>query len=388
MSSIADITTFRVPPRWIFVRVTTDDGLAGWGEAIIPKRAKAVVGAIEDMAANLLGVDPSRIEDIAQRLRRGAFFRGGPVLGTAASAIEQALWDIKGRRHGLPIYEFLGGCVRDHIRAYAWIGGDNPADVVEHARQRIAQGFSAVKMNATPALPPLGGRAIIDAAAERIGALRDAFGGTLDIALDLHGRVPRAALKPLLAELQQFHPMWVEEATLPENEESLKVLGRAAVSIPVATGERLASRWDFKRLLDTGAVDIVQPDVSITGLFELEKIARLAEIYDVSVAPHCPNGPISLAASLQVGFCAPNVVIQEQSLGLHYHQGYSGLPRAEMHDYLADAAPLTTIDGAFRPLDGPGLGISIDAERVMESACDWHLPDADWTHPDGTYAEW
>jgi galactonate dehydratase len=340
------------------------------------------------MAANLLGVDPSRIEDIAQRLRRGAFFRGGPVLGTAASAIEQALWDIKGRRHGLPIYEFLGGCVRDHIRAYAWIGGDNPADVVEHARQRIAQGFSAVKMNATPALPPLGGRAIIDAAAERIGALRDAFGGTLDIALDLHGRVPRAALKPLLAELQQFHPMWVEEATLPENEESLKVLGRAAGSIPVATGERLASRWDFKRLLDTGAVDIVQPDVSITGLFELEKIARLAEIYDVSVAPHCPNGPVSLAASLQVGFCAPNVVIQEQSLGLHYHQGYSGLPKGEMHDYLVDAKPLTTMDGAFRPLDGPGLGIAINAERVAESACDWHLPDADWTYPDGTYAEW
>jgi galactonate dehydratase len=182
--------------------------------------------------------------------------------------------------------------------------------------------------------------------------------------------------------------MWVEEATTPENEESLKLLARAAGSIPVATGERLVSRWDFKRVLDTGAVDIVQPDVSITGLFELEKIARLAEIYDVSVAPHCPNGPISLAASLQVGFCAPNVVIQEQSLGLHYHQGYSGLPRAEMHDYLADAAPLTTIDGAFRPLDRPGLGIEIAADRVEKSACDWHLPDADWTLPDGTYAEW
>ncbi|MGN6471923.1 MAG: galactonate dehydratase [Rhizobiaceae bacterium] len=388
MNSIAEIKTFRVPPRWIFVRVTTDDGIAGWGEAIIPKRVGAVAGAIEDMAANLQGVDASRIEDIAQRLRRGAFFRGGPVLGTAASAIEQARWDIKGRRHGLPVHEFLGGRVRDHIRAYAWIGGDNPADVVEHARQRIAQGFSAVKMNATPALPPLGGRAIIDAAVERVGALRDAFGGALDIALDFHGRVPRTALKALLAEIQQFRPMWVEEATLPENEESLKLLARAAGSIPVATGERLVSRWDFKRVLDTGAVDIVQPDVSITGLFELEKIARLAEIYDVSVAPHCPNGPISLAASLQVGFCAPNIVIQEQSLGLHYHQGYSGLPKAEMHDYLADPAPLTTVGGVFRPLEGAGLGIEIAAGAVETAAGDWRLPDADWTHADGTYAEW
>jgi galactonate dehydratase len=388
MNTIADIATFRVPPRWIFVRVTTSDGIAGWGEAIIPKRVRAVVGAIEDMAANLQGVDAGRIEDIAQRLRRGAFFRGGPVLGTAASAIEQALWDIKGKRHGLSVHEFLGGRVRDHIRAYAWIGGDNPADVVEHARQRMTQGFSAVKMNATPALSPLGDSAIIDAAVERVAALRDAFGRTLDIALDFHGRVPRQALKPLLAELQPFRPMWVEEATLPEHEESLKMLARAAGSIPIATGERLVSRWDFKRILDTGAVDIVQPDVSITGLFELEKIARLAEIYDVSVAPHCPNGPISLASSLQIGFCAPNVVIQEQSLGLHYHQGYSGLPKAEMHDYLTDATPLTTIDGAFRPLAGPGLGIEIAAARVRDAAGDWHLPDANWTHGDGTYAEW
>lgn len=388
MTKIAEIATFRVPPRWILVRIGTDDGLTGWGEAIIPKRARTVVAAVEDMAANIRGSDANRIEDIAQRLRRGAFFRGGPILATAASAIEQALWDIKGRRFGLPVHEFLGGRVRENIRAYAWIGGDSPDGVVEHARQRVAQGFTAVKMNATPALSPVGERAIIDAAVARVGALRDAFGNTLDIALDFHGRVHRTALKPLLAELQPFHPMWVEEATTPENEESLAVLARAAGAIPIATGERLASRWEVKRVLDSGAVDIIQPDVSITGLFELEKIARLAEIYDVAVAPHCPNGPVSLAASLQVGFCAPNVVIQEQSLGLHYHQGFSGLPRAEMHDYLVDAAPLTTHDGAFRPSDGPGLGIEMAEDTVERAASDWHLPDSDWRHPDGTYAEW
>lgn len=388
MARIADITTFRVPPRWIFVRVTTDDGLVGWGEAIIPKRAGAVVGAIADMAANLRGTDASRIEDIAQRLRRGGFFRGGPVLATAAAGIEHALWDIKGRRHGLPVHEFLGGRVRDRIRAYAWIGGDSPEGVVEHAKERMKQGFTAVKMNATPALGHIGERATIDAAAARIGALRDAFGTTLDIALDLHGRVHRAALKPLLKELEQFRPMWVEEATTPENEESLTVLARAAGSIPIATGERLASRWEFKRLLDSGAVDIVQPDVSITGLFELEKIARLAEIYDVAVAPHCPNGPISLAASLQVGFCAPNVVIQEQSLGLHYHQGYEGLPRGEMPDYLADPSVLTPSGGALNRPAGPGLGITVNAGAVRARAADWHLADPQWRLADGRLAEW
>jgi galactonate dehydratase len=252
----------------------------------------------------------------------------------------------------------------------------------------MEQGFTAVKMNATPALGHIGERDTIDAAVARLGALRDAFGNKLDVALDFHGRVHRAALKPLLAELEQFHPMWVEEPALPENEESLKTLARAARSIPVATGERLTSRWEFKRLLDTGAVDIIQPDVSLTGLFELEKIARLAEVYDVAVAPHCPNGPISLAASLQVGFCCPNVVIQEQSLGLHYHQGFAGLPQADLLEYLDDPAPLTVTDGAFGAITGPGLGISLNTDKIAAANCDWRLPDADWTHPDGTYAEW
>lgn len=388
MARIASIESFRVPPRWIFVRVTTEDGRVGWGESIVPKRARAVVGAIEDMAANLRDIDASRIEDIAQRLRRGAFFRNGPILATAAAGIEQALWDIKGQAANLPVYEFLGGAVRNSLRAYAWVGGDSPNDVVEHARQRLDQGFSAVKMNATPALGHLGERDIIDATAARMGALRDAYGNKLDIALDLHGRVHRAALKPLLAELEQFHPMWVEESTLPENEESLVVLARAARSIPVATGERLTSRWDFKRVLDSGAVDIIQPDVSMTGLFELEKIARLAEVYDVAVAPHCPNGPISLAASLQIGFCCPNIVIQEQSLGLHYHGGYAGLPTGDLLDYLSDPKPLTTVNGAFEVSHGVGLGITLKTAMIEEKCQDWHFPDSDWTHPDGTYAEW
>ncbi|HET8728553.1 MAG TPA: enolase C-terminal domain-like protein, partial [Alphaproteobacteria bacterium] len=227
MSRIAGIDVFTVPPRWIFVRVRTDDGRTGWGESIVPRRAGAVVAAIGDMARNLDGSDPDRIEDIAQHLRRGAFFRNGPILGTAAAGIEMALWDLKAKAHQLPVFEFLGGRVRDTIRSYVWIGGDTPTGVVEHARQRIAEGFKAVKMNATPAMGFLADSAIIDAVVGRMGALRDAFGMSLDIALDLHGRVHRAAMKPLLRELEPFRPMWVEEAVLPENEESLKVLARA-----------------------------------------------------------------------------------------------------------------------------------------------------------------
>ena len=388
MARIAEVSTFRVPPRWIFVRVTTDDGSCGWGESIVPKRAGAVVGAINDMAANVRGMDAARIEDIWQRLRRGAFYRGGPVLATAAAAIEQALWDLKGHTYGLPVHEFLGGAVRERVRTYAWIGGDSPHDVVEHARTRVEQGFTAVKMNATTALDHLGQRREIDAAAARMAALREAFGAELDIALDLHGRVHRSALKPLLAELEQFHPMWVEEPVVPEHEDGLAAVARAAGSIPVATGERLTSRWEVQRVLDRGVVDVIQPDVSITGLFELEKIARMAETHDVAVAPHCPNGPVSLAASLQVGFCCPNVAIQEQSLGLHYHQGYAGLPSGDLLDYLADPAPLTAVDGYFPLSTGPGLGIVIDAAAVAARDTDWWLPDSDWCHADGRYAEW
>ncbi|WP_316979556.1 galactonate dehydratase [Shumkonia mesophila] len=388
MPRISEITTFRVPPRWIFVKVSTDDGRTGWGESIIPKRAGAVVAAIADMAANLKGMDANRIEDIALRLRKGAFFRHGPVLATAAAGIEQALWDIKGKANGLPVHEFLGGSVRNRLRAYAWIGGDSPADVVGHARTRTEQGFTAVKMNATGVIERIGDLAAIDAAVARMAALRDAFGNDLDVALDFHGRVPRSALKPLLAELEPYRPMWIEEPLTPENEDTFKVLAQAARSIPIATGERLTSRWEFKRVLDSGAVDIIQPDVSMTGLFEMEKIARLAEIYDVAVAPHCPNGPISLAASLQVGFCCANIVIQEQSLGLHYHAGYAGLPPGDLLDYVVDPGPLSVVDGAFQANPAPGLGIALDEKTVTSRDGEWRLPDADWTHADGTYAEW
>ena len=385
---ITSIDTVKIPPRWILVRVTTADGAFGWGEAIIPKRAAAVVGAIADLARNVVGQDANRIEDLWQRMYRGGFFRGGPVLATAAAAVEQALWDLKARAAGLAVHDFLGGAVRDRIRSYAWIGGDKPDDVVAGARERIAQGFSAVKMNATEAADQLERHGLIDDVLARMAALRDAFGSRLDIALDFHGRVPRTVARILIKELEPYRPLWVEEPGTPGSEDTLRELVRTGSSVPIATGERLTSRWDFLPLLTDGVVDILQPDVSITGLFELEKIARMAEPYDVVIAPHCPNGPVSLAASLQVGFCCPNVVIQEQSAGIHYHRGYAGLPSADLHDYLLDPAPLQCQDGAFVLGDGPGLGIELDQDKIIASAADWQLPDPDWRHEDGRYAEW
>lgn len=388
MTQISRVTAHRVPPRWIFVEVSTDDGLTGWGEAIVPKRAGAVLGAVDDLARNVAGADPGRIEDLWQRMRRGGFFRDGPVLATAAAAIEHALWDIKGHRHGLPVHDFLGGAVRDRVRVYAWAGGDRPADVVADVRARLAQGYTAVKMNATAELDMLDRASKLDEVIARVAAVRDEFGNSVDLALDFHGRVHRPMARALLRELEQFSLMWVEEPLPPGQEDLLPRLASVAGRTPVATGERLLTPEAFARLLAGGGVDIVQPDVSLTGLFGMEKLCRMAEAYDVAVAPHCPNGPVSLAASLQVACCAGNVVICEQSLGLHYHQGYAGLPRGEMPDYLTDPSVLTPVDGALARPAGPGLGITVDAGAVRARAADWYLPDPQWRLADGRLAEW
>jgi galactonate dehydratase len=385
---IADIEAFQVPPRWILIRVESEDGLVGWGESIVPKRARGVLGAISDLAGNIVGSEASRIEELWQRMRREGWCQPSSLLAAAAAGIEVALWDIKGQAAGLPVHEFLGGRVRESVPVYAWIGGDRPEDVVADATARREQGFSAVKMNATAELDYLDGHAKIDAAVARVAALRDAFGTELRIALDFHGRVHRAMAKALLAELEQFRLMWVEEPLGAGTDDALGILTGAARGIPIATGERLTSRWEFRRLLEDRVVDVLQPDVSLTGLFELEKIARMAEAYDVAVAPHCPNGPVSLAASLQVDACAGNVPIQEQSLGLHYNRGYAGLTPGEMGDYLTDPDPLTPHGGHLSVPDGPGLGIGIDEEVVRARQEPWQLAEPGWRHADGRLADW
>jgi galactonate dehydratase len=380
---IRDMELFSVPPRWLFLKITTSDGLVGWGEPVVEGRAETVRTAVEEMRDYLIGRDASAIEDIWQALYRGSFYRGGPILTSAISGIEQALWDIKGKRLGVPVYELLGGAVRDRMRVYAWIGGDRPAELISAAKERVEAGYTALKMNATAEMEWIDTRLKIQEAAERIGALRDAIGYGIEIGIDFHGRVHKTMAKVLAKELEQFKPMFYEEPVLSENNEALAEIARHT-SIPIATGERLFTRWGFKPLLAGGVVDIIQPDISHAGgIWELRKIAAMAEAYDVAVAPHCPLGPITLAASLQLDFCTPNAFIQEQSLGIHYNQG------SDLLDYLIDSAVFRYQAGYVERLSQPGLGIELDEAKVRAAAAvghRWRNPL--WRNADGSVTEW
>ncbi len=377
---IARIETFVVPPRWLFVRVESSDGAVGWGEASLEGHAEAVDGAFEALRDRFIGHDPRRIEDIWQVAYRGGFYRGGPVLMSALAGLDQALWDLKGRMLGLPAWELLGGKVRDRIRAYAWIGGDRPDEIEDAAKARREQGFSAVKMNATAELDWIGTPKLFDEVIKRVEA---AQGAGMDVGLDFHGRVHRPMAKQLAKAVEPLGLLFIEEPLLSENPEGLAQIA-ALTSTPIALGERLYSRWDFKPFFEMGAVDIIQPDLSHAGgLSECRKIAAMAEAYDVAVAPHCPLGPLALASCLQLAACAPNVAIQEMSLGIHYNVGH------DLLEFCADKEVLTPQDGYLAIPTGPGLGITIDEAAVREVDKDrhrWRNPV--WRHEDGSFAEW
>ena len=380
---IATVELFKVPPRWLFLKMTSDDGLVGWGEPIVEGRADTVLAAVKELSAYLIGQDPRRVEDLFQVLYRGGFYRGGPVLTSAISGIEQALWDLKARALGVPIHELLGGRARDRIRVYGWIGGDRPADLADGVRRQREAGFTAVKVNATEELHYLDDHRKVDAAAARMAAAREAGGDGFDIAVDFHGRVHRAMAKTLVQELEPYRPFFIEEPVPPENFEALREIARHTTT-PIAVGERLYTRWGFRDVITQGVVDIIQPDLSHAGgIWEVRKIAAMAEAYDIGVAPHCPLGPIAFAASLQLGACTPNVVIQEQSLGIHYNVGN------DLLDYVRDAAAFAYRDGYLELPTGPGLGVEIDEAMVVERAGvghDWRNPV--WRNADGTVAEW
>lgn len=377
---IAHIETFYVPPRWLFVRLESDDGVVGWGEASLEGYAEAVDGVFEAFRDRFLGFDPYRIETVWQIGYRGGFYRGGPVLMSALSGLEQALWDLKGKALGLPVWEMLGGRVRDRIQAYAWIGGDRPGEVAEASRARKAQGFCAVKMNATAELRALESPRALDEVVARVEAVK---GEGLDVGIDFHGRVHKPMAKGLLRRLEPLQPLFVEEPLLSEHPEALKELAQIS-SIPIALGERVYSRWGFKPLLASGFVDVIQPDLSHAGgILETKKICAMAEAYDVAVAPHCPLGPLALASSLQLAACTPNVVLQEMSLGIHYNETH------DLLTYLTDPEVLTPHDGFLAIPTGLGLGVEIDEAAVREvSKSKHHWRNPIWQHKDGSFAEW
>ena len=377
---IERIETFLVAPRWLFVRVEATGGLVGWGEASLEGYAEAVDGAFAALRDRFVGADPRNIEDIWQVAYRGGFYRGGAVLMSAIAGLDQALWDLNGKLNGLPAWRMLGGKVRDRIRAYAWIGGDRPDEVGEAAAARHAQGFSAVKMNATSELERLASRRAIDAVAERVQAAQAAG---MDVGLDFHGRVHKAMAKQLAQALEPLGLLFIEEPLLSENLEGLAQIGQL-ISTPIALGERLYTRWDFKSVLASGVVDIIQPDVSHAGgISETRRIAAMAEAYDVAVAPHCPLGPLALASCLQLAACTPNLVLQEMSIGIHYNVG------ADLLTYITDKAVLTPVDGHLPIPEGPGLGVAIDEGAVREAAKEGHRwRNPVWRYADGGFAEW
>lgn len=380
---IRSIELFKVPPRWLFLKMTTEGGLVGWGEPIVEGRADTVAACVQELSGYLTGRSAGDIEDIWQVLYRSGFYRGGPVLTSAISGIEQALWDIKGKYHNLPVYDFLGGACRDKMQVYCWIAGDRPHDTAEAAKEKYAQGYRAVKMNATSELHWIDNFRAVDEVASRVAAVREVFPTDLDIAIDFHGRVHKAMARVLMRALEPYHLMFVEEPVLTENEEAFVELRRHA-TMPIATGERNYTRWGFKNIITQGGVDIIQPDLSHAGgILEVRKIAAMAEAFDVAVAPHCPLGPIALAACLQLDFMTPNAFIQEQSLGIHYNQG------SDLLDYLSDKSVFDYQDGFVSKLTGPGLGIEVNERKVREMAevgHDWKNPV--WRTPDGAVAEW
>ncbi|MHA7292420.1 galactonate dehydratase [Arthrobacter sp. HLT1-21] len=379
---ISRIETFLVPPRWLFVRVETDSGIVGWGEPVVEGRSETVRTAVEQLSELLIGADPLRIEDHWQVMTKGSFYRGGAILASAVAGLDQALWDIAGKSLGVPVHQLLGGHVRDRIRMYGWVGGDEPAEVADAISAQLEVGLTAVKMNASGRMSPLGSVAEIDAVVERVAAAREVLGPHRDVAVDFHGRFTLANTRRVAPLLEPLHPFFLEEPTVPENSHLIGGL-TGSTSIPIATGERLYNRQEFLPVLQAG-IAVAQPDLSHAGgITEVRKIASLAEIYDVQLAPHCPLGPLALAACLQVGFATTNFLIQEQSIGIHYNQG------AEVLDYVLDKTPLKFMDGHVERLTGPGLGIEIDeaaVRRVDKSGHAWRSPV--WRHDDGSYAEW
>jgi galactonate dehydratase len=377
MSKITEVRAFalgRLKGNVTIVRIRTGDGLEGIGEGTINYRVRAIHGAVQDFAAYLVGKDPSQIERHWQALYRNSFFRGGPIQMTALSAIEQALWDIRGKRLGVPVWDLLGGAARDRIPVYTHGGGASPEQVAERCRGLVAHGHRAIKLGIPGSVEPVVDERAVRATVANVAAVRDAVGPDVKLMVDCHAKpTPPVALR-LAQELAPFNLMFLEEPIPPENVDALATIARSS-PVPIATGERLFTRWGFREVVEQQAAAVLQPDLGhCGGILEAKKIAALAETYYVSVAPHNPRGPGVTMASLHLAACTPNFVIQELI--------HEDPLRQEML-----VEPLLVRDGYLPLPTAPGLGLRFDeslAERFPFIPLDTPHP----TQADGGVADW
>ena len=365
---VTKLETFLVKPRWLFLKVHTDAGIVGWGEPIVEGRAKTLATAIEELGAYLIGKDPRDITHHWQAMYRHAFYRGGPVLTSAISGIDMALWDIKGKALGVPVYELLGGPTRGRVRVYAHVRSP------ETIRQRKAEGFRAFKtgvLNSTRS-GIVASPAFIRQAIEAFAALREAGGEDVDIGIDFHGAISPQNARLLIKGYEPYQPMFIEEPVACQNVDLMAEIARST-HLPIATGERIFTKWGFREILEKGAASILQPDLCHAGgITEVRLIAGMAESYYAAIAPHNPLGPISLAAGLQIAAAIPNFLCQEQvSLG----DGY--LKR-----------PFKVKEGYIDVPTGPGLGIEID-EEALQSMIGHEWQNKQTFDPnDGSVVDW
>ena len=366
---ITEVETFLVKPRWLFLKVHTDAGIVGLGEPVLEGRARTCASAVEEVAPYLTGKDPRNVVHHWQSIYRHAFYRGGPILTSVLSGIEQALWDIKGKFLGVPVYELLGGPTRDQVRVYAHVG-NNP----EMLKQRKAQGFTAFKTGVKNATQSgvVASQKFVEEAAAAFVALREAGGKEVDIGIDFHGAISPPNAKLLIKALEPYQPMFVEEPVQAQNVDVMAGIARGT-HLPIATGERIFTKWGFREILEKGAATILQPDLCHAGgIMETRIIAGMAEAYYAAIAPHNPLGPISLAAGLQLAASIPNFMCQEQvTLGDGYLK-----------------QPFKVEKGHVRIPEGPGLGIELDENQIANKL------DHDWRNRetydlnDGSVVDW
>lgn len=367
---ITKLETFLVKPRWLFLKIHTNVGVVGLGEPITEGRALTCATAVKEIEPYLIGKDPRAITHHWQAIYRHAFYRGGPILTSALSGIDQALWDIKGKLLGVPVYELLGGPTRTRIRAYAH------ARTPEAVKAARAQGFTAFKTG--PAKQndrfsrPIETRAYIENIEKHFAELKEIVGKDGDLAIDFHGSIQPATAKLMMKALEPYQPYFFEEIINCQNVEVMAEMAKQT-HIPIATGERIFTKWGFREILEKGAAVILQPDLCHAGgITEVRLIAGMAEAYYASIAPHNPLGPISLAAGLQIAASIPNFLCQEQvSLGEGYIKN-----------------PFKVRDGYIDLPTGPGLGIELDEEAMKDKiGHDWTNQES-YDADDGSVVDW